>query len=114
MDDTEPSEELVSSNVSGLSITFSLNRLETGERRIGPKNDEPVATLLNVDSGLLRDAVSIGVVPALGLKEIPVFVDFDDEGRNDRGCEPIGKWDSDSKTGESSEILRIRSQRFCA
>lgn len=84
----------MSSNISGLSIAFSaesLNRLETGERRIGPKNDEPVATLLNVDSGLLRDAVSIGVVPvALGLKDIPVFINLD-EGKNDSGCEPIGK-----------------------
>ena len=104
----------MSSNVSGLSITLSLDRLGIGERIIGPKKDEPVATLLNVDSGLLRVAVSIGVVPiALGLKDIPELVNLD-EGKTDRGCEPIGKYDSDSKTGESSEILCIRSQKFCA
>lgn len=81
----------MSSDVSGLSLstTFSLNRLETGERRIGPKNDEPVATLLNVDSGLLRKAVSIGIPVPLGLKDIPAFVNLD-EGKNDRGCEEIG------------------------
>ena len=63
-----------------------------------------MATLLNVDSGLLRDAVSIGVVPvALGLKDIPAFINLD-EGENN--------WDSESKTGESSEIACIRSQRF--
>ena len=106
----------MSSDVSGLSISiaFSLDRLETGERRIGPKNDDPVATLLNVDSGLLRKAVSIGLVPvALGLKDIPGFVNLD-EGKNDWDREEIGNWDSNSKTWESSESVCIRPQRFCA
>jgi hypothetical protein len=104
-------EELVSSDISGL-ITFSLNRLEAGERRMGPKNDEPVATLLNVDSGLLRDAVSI-VSLALGLKDIPAFINLDED-KNDGSCEPVKEWYSDPKTGESSEIVCIRSQMFCA
>jgi hypothetical protein len=122
-------EELVPLNVSGLSTTFStksLSRLETRERGTGPKIDEPVATLLNAESRLLRDAVSVGVV-ALGLKDIPAFiksVDLDeprtfgeplrDGNKNGAGGDPFGKRDSDSITGESSEIVWLRFQRFCA
>ena len=52
----------------------SLSRLETGERGTGPKIDEPVAALLNAESRLLRDAVSVGLVfVALGLKDSPAF-----------------------------------------
>ena len=127
-DTSEPSEKLVSSGVSCLSTAFStksLSRLETGERGTVPKIDEPVATLLNAESALFLDAVSVEVVlVALGSKDIPAVINLDeprtfaeprrDGDKNDGDREFIVEWDSDCRTAESSEIVRVRSRRLCA
>ncbi len=80
----------MSLNLSGLSTTFSTKSSETGERGTGPKIDEDVATLLNAESRLLRDAVSFGVVlVALGLKDIPTFIKLVDLGEPRIAAEPL-------------------------
>ena len=101
----------MSLNISGTFSAKSLSRLETGERGTGPKIDELVATLLNAESRLLRDAASVGVVlVALGLNDISAFIKLVDEPRTfakplrdgNKNGDPLREWDS---TGRSSGIV---------